>query len=240
MFSGDLNGKTFEYFKNQAGVTFRQYNDLLKSSTMYTTLEQVKTSLKELQPTVPVAPNIPSPVATAKIPESWTCTSVNLVLYRAVDLTPGKIKNKERFSPRENPKLALPRAIQGLLRDPRGFAEEHVRANKPFVHSAATDESCGGYQGTRAYVYRITIPQMFRFDPPASTTGRSIVSAMPIIWADTMNRSLVGATKVAFDPRKATNEVDLIFDIELNMIDAYKPRGGNWVKIDWNTVKKEL
>jgi hypothetical protein len=79
---------------------------------------------------------------------------------------------------------------------------------------------------------------MYRYDPPA---GGSNISRPPIIWANVADRTLRNATKVAFDPRKATDEVDLIFDIQLGMIDQYKRKGtANWVTIDWSTVVKEM
>ena len=59
---------------------------------------------------------------------------------------------------------------------------------------------------------------MHRFDPPAPPPGKIV--NLPIIWADQNSRTLTGVTKLAFDPRKVTKEVDLIFDIDLNMIEA--------------------
>jgi len=240
MFAGDLATKTFEYFKKEAATTFKEYTDLNKAATQYSTLDAVKEALKVLRA---AGPKVAPPVAVVAgpapaIPATWTSTFGPLQLYRAVDLSPGKIKRIERFSPRTNPVLALPEAIRKLLADPRGFAEGHVRANYDFVHSAAANETCAGYQVTREYVYRINIPAMYRYDPPA---GGSNISRPPIIWANVADRTLRNATKVAFDPRKSTDEVDLIFDIELGMIDQYKRKGtANWVPIDWSTVVKEM
>jgi hypothetical protein len=243
-FAGALAAKTFEYFKNEASMTFKEYGDLNKSAVQYGSLETVKEALKSMRaggkswspPTAAVAqtPVQPSPA----IPATWASTFGPLQLYRAVDLSPGKIKRKRRFSPRTNPALALPEAVRKLLADPRGFAEGHVRANYDYVHSAATNEACAGYQATRDYVYRINVPAMYRYDPPG---GGSNISQPPIIWANTADRTLRNATKVAFDPRKSTDEVDLIFDIELSMIDQYKKRGTTtWVTIDWQTIQEEV
>lgn len=245
MFVGTLADKTHVYFQNELGMKFSEFNTLKKASTPYSNMEEVKKALGELRSS---QPTVATPVTTKvedseppPIPDTWTCTVTRLVLYRAVDLSPGKIKVKQRFSPRTNPILALPDAIKAILRAPRSFAEEHVRANKDFVHSAAIDETCAGYQSQREYVYRITIPTMYQFTPPPpSDPGRQVISLDPILWADTQNRDLRGATKIAFDPRKVTKEVDLIFDITLNMIDAYKKRGTNqWVTINWNSIQPE-
>jgi hypothetical protein len=243
-FTGLLADKLQLYFQTTFRATYTEFNALKKSPTQYSTNDQVILALQVLRaarpvpaPIAPVPP--PLPLAVTAIPSTWTSALGALVLYRAVDLTPGKIKHKGRFSPRTNPIIALPDAIRNLLNDPRGFAEEHVRANKDFIHSAATDETCAGYQAQRDYVYRITIPLMHRYTPP---DGGSQVERPPIIWANSANRDLAGATMVAFDPRKITNEVDLIFDITLTMIDAYKPKGApNWTTgVNWNTVVREL
>jgi Domain of unknown function (DUF4157) len=241
-FGGDLAKNTFQYFQKEAGMTFKEHSALTKATAVYTTLDGVKAALKVLRASGPSAAapaGIPGPVGPAPaIPASWTSTFGPLQLYRAVDLTPGRIKHIRRFSPRTNPVLALPGAIRDLLTHPRGFAEGHVRANYDFVHSAASDETCAGYQSTRAYVYRINVPGMYKYEPPA---GGSDVQRPPIIWADSAQRTLTGATKVAFDPRKVTKEIDLIFDIELAMIDKYKKKGAaDWVDIDWTTIKAEL
>jgi len=242
VFAGDLAAKTFEYFKKEAAMTFKEYNDLNKSSVKYVSLAAVTDAVKSLRASGPrMPPAAPSPEGAEtppSIPATWTSTLGPLQLYRAVDLTPGKIKRIRRFSPRTNPIRALPGAIKNLLTDPRGFAEGHVRANYDFVHSAASKESCAGYQATREYVYRINVPAMYCFTPPPST---STITREPIIWANTPDRTLKNATKVAFDPRKPTDEVDLIFDIDLSMIDQYKKKGtSNWVAINWSAIKEEL
>ena len=241
-FTGALATKSFEYFKSEAATTFKEYGDLNKSTVQYATLDAVKEALKVMRaggtrapaPVVPALPAQPAP----SIPASWTSTFGSLQLYRAVDLTPGKIKRIRRFSPRTNPVRALPEAIKKLLTDPRGFAEGHVRANYDYVHSAAANETCAGYQSTRENVYRINVPAMYRYDPPA---GGSAINRPPIIWANSAELTLRGATKVAFDPRKSTGEVDLIFDIELDMIDQYKKKGSSsWVPITWAAIQEEM
>jgi len=242
VFAGDLAAKSFEYFKKEAAMTFKEYNDLNKSSVKYVSLAAVTDALKSLRGSGPrLPPAVPSAdgsQAPPSIPATWTSTLGPLQLYRAVDLTPGKIKRIRRFSPRTNPIRALPGAIKNLLTDPRGFAEGHVRANYDFVHSAASKETCAGYQATREYVYRINVPAMYCFTPPASASN---ITREPIIWANTPDRTLKNATKVAFDPRKPTDEVDLIFDIDLSMIDQYKKKGtSNWVEINWAAIKEEL
>jgi hypothetical protein len=68
------------------------------------------------------------------------------LLYRAVNMSPGKIKKRKRFRPTQNPNRFLPSAIIALTKAPRSFAEEHVRANKPFIHSCASNEDCAGYK----------------------------------------------------------------------------------------------
>jgi hypothetical protein len=244
-FAGALATKTFDYFKNEAAMTFKEYNDLNKSAVKYGSLEAVKEALKSMRApgmplSKPTATVVQAPAQAAPaIPATWTSTFVGpWQLYRAVDLSPGKIKRIGRFSPRTNPERALPAAIKKLLTDPRGFAEGHVRANYDYVHSACAYETCAGYQNTREYVYGINVDGMYRYDPPA---GVSNISRPPIIWANTANRTLGNATKVAFDPRKTTDEVDLIFDIELSMIPRYKRRGATtWVTIDWSTIQPEL
>jgi hypothetical protein len=241
-FGGGLAKNTFQYFQKEAGMTFKEHSDLSKSPVVYTSLDAVKEALKSMRasgprvgaPTGIQAPAGPGPT----IPGSWTSTCGPLQLFRAVDLSPGRIKHIRRFSPRTNPVLALPGAIKQLLTDPRGFAEGHVRANYDYVHSAAVDEKCAGYQDTRAYVYSIKVPAMYRYEPPA---GGSDVTRPPIIWANSPERTLKGATKVAFDPRKVTKEVDLIFDIDLDIIDRYKKKGAaDWVTIDWKTITAEV
>ncbi len=240
MFTGDLATKTFEFFKKEAGMTFKEFGDLKKSAVNYDSLSAVKaalTSLRGPQPTAPVAqaPVVQGPAL--QIPDDWSCTLGPLVLYRAVDLSPGKIKHKRRFSPRTNPVLALPKAIQDLLKDPRGYAEGHVRANYDYVHSAATDETCAGYQSQREYVYRINVPAMYKYVPPDAGSN---VKQPPIIWADTQDRTLSDAKKIAFDPRKVTKEVDLIFDITTDLIEFYKRKGTTkWEKITWANVVAE-
>jgi Domain of unknown function (DUF4157) len=240
-FGGELAKNTLQYFQKETGMTFKEHGALAKATAVYTTLDAVKAALKTLRATAPqvAAPAVQGPVGPAPaIPASWTSTFGPLQLFRAVDLTPGRIKHIRRFSPRTNPVLALPGAIRDLLTHPRGFAEGHVRANYDFVHSAAIDEKCAGYQDTRAYVYSIKVPGMYKYEPPA---GGSDVQRPPIIWANSSERTLKGATKVAFDPRKVTKEVDLIFDIDLDIIDRYKKKGAaDWVTIDWKTIKPEL
>jgi hypothetical protein len=234
-----MAGMLLPFFQKETGMTFKEFNTLKAATASYNTLPEVKTALAALragggggQPAAPPPPVVVLP--PPPLPGTWTQSAAGpLQLFRAVNEPPGKIKHKRRWSPRVNPKLKLAQAISDLLRSPRGFAEGHVRANYDFVHSAAQDETCAGYQSTRDYVYSINVPAMYRYDPPG---GGSNVERPPIIWANSASRSLAGATLVAFDPRKVTLEVDLMFDVELSMIDRYKPKGGVWTPIDWNTI----
>jgi len=245
-FTGVLTGKNLAYFQaNVPGITFKEFNDLSKPGTNYATLEEVKKGLATLRTARPVvpAPVVPGLGPTGKIPDAWKVTFGPLLLYRAVDLTPGKMKHKGRFSPRTNPLLALPKAIAGIVADPRGFAEGHVRNNYDYVHSASPNEKCQGYADTREYVYRINVPAMHKFTP--FPEARSAVLREPVIWADTSDRALKNATKIAFDPRKEGSgeggEVDLIFDVELTMIDAFKKKGTTtWVPINWSQIQAEI
>ena len=77
--------------------------------------------------------------------------------------------------------MSLKTARESLVREPRAFAEGHVRLNYTYVHSCALDERCGGYCDKRNYIYRIGIvDNMFLFSPPDEKS--------PKIWANSRNK----------------------------------------------------
>jgi hypothetical protein len=245
VFTGQLAAKPFEYFHREAEMQMKwtEFKQLQESPVSYSTLEAVKKDLESMRKKAP-GPRAPSvvqasaPVSPA-LPVTWKCTYVGaFYLYRAVNLSPGKIKKKKQWTPLTNPALALPKAIPDLVKDPRDFQVRHVRANFNYIHSAAPDETCCNYAGMRDCVYRINVPGMYKYEPPRAA---STILQQPTIWADTDDRTLRKAKRVAFGPSFKTGEIDLMFDISLVMIDRYKQKGmTNWVTIDWDTIKEEV
>ena len=224
VFAGDLAAKTFEYFKKEAAMTFKD-----------TRFEQVVGQVRfargrhrcaEIAARIGTAAAARGTVGGRIAGAAFDSRHVD-IHARAAATVPGSRSHagEDQADPpvqsAHQPDTGPARRHQDLLTDPRGFAEGHVRANYDFVHSAASKETCAGYQATREYVYRINVPAMYCFTPPASASN---ITREPIIWANTPDRTLKNATKVAFDPRKPTDEVDLIFDIDLSMIDQYQKR----------------
>ena len=171
------------------------------------------------------------------IGDDWTVfKNEKLHVFRAVDTSPEKIKTDEKWLPRNPEPFLLKKHIAQLLEDPRGFAQSHVSNNFKWLHSCALDEECAGYTHTRAYTYEIVVLDMNRFEPPPA---RSRILTRPAIWSNGVKKDLSDATRVAFDPRKQTEEIDLMFDLELDMIKRYKEKGGEWKEINWDLVGKE-
>ncbi|MEW2409623.1 hypothetical protein [Streptomyces griseoviridis] len=145
----------------------------------------------------------------------------HLTLYRADNRDPRSIQRDDGMRVKQHRRLA---EIKGLLaQDPKLFEQAHVSSNSSFLVSTAKNEDAGGYADTRAYLYRISVPGLYKFEesPPASSDLRR----QPKIYMDTPD--FRDATLVLMETSKCTEEVDFLGDIPLRYITDVRQRGGD-------------